>query len=231
MVIVRLNSGEQRYIRDCMGTVGAVSNPDNANTIWARPAATAGSASVRSRRGVAMNPVDHPHGGGEGRTSGGRHPVTPWGKPTKGKRTRTTRRPTSSSSGRVTRRRRGKRWLVPSGKARSSTCYLLKKAEAAQDAGKQDCDQDLVASLHHPAAVRRPDLRRLQRPEAYPRLRERGHGRPQARRVCADAHLPGHAADKKARGSNGQGKSSPRVADNEALAVGARSVRTSARRS
>ncbi len=89
MVIVRLNSGEQRYVRaDCMASVGAVSNPDNANQNLAK----AGRARWMGRRpltrGVAKNPVDHPHGGGEGRTSGGRHPVTPWGKPTKGARTR-----------------------------------------------------------------------------------------------------------------------------------------------
>jgi large subunit ribosomal protein L2 len=76
--------------RDCMGTVGAVSNPDNANTRsrQGRPQPLARQASAH--RGVAKNPVDHPHGGGEGRTSGGRHPVTPWGKPTKGARPATT---------------------------------------------------------------------------------------------------------------------------------------------
>lgn len=89
MVIVRLNSGEQRYVRaECMASIGAVSNPDNANQNLAK----AGRARWLGRRpltrGVAKNPVDHPHGGGEGRTSGGRHPVTPWGKPTKGARTR-----------------------------------------------------------------------------------------------------------------------------------------------
>jgi large subunit ribosomal protein L2 len=73
---------------DCMATVGAVSNQDHMNTNSARPGARAGGA-ASGVRGVAMNPIDHPHGGGEGRTSGGRHPVTPWGKPTKGKRTRT----------------------------------------------------------------------------------------------------------------------------------------------
>ena len=86
---LRLASGEVRMVRaECMATIGAVSNPDSRTSSWARPAASAGSASARQVRGVAMNPVDHPHGGGEGRTSGGRHPVTPWGKPTKGKRTR-----------------------------------------------------------------------------------------------------------------------------------------------
>jgi len=89
MVIVRLNSGEQRYIRaDCMATVGAVSNPDNANTNLAKAGRNRWLGKRPLTRGVAKNPVDHPHGGGEGRTSGGRHPVTPWGKPTKGARTR-----------------------------------------------------------------------------------------------------------------------------------------------
>lgn len=89
MVMVRLNSGEQRYIRsDCMGSVGAVSNPDNANTNFAKAGRNRWRGLRPLTRGVAKNPVDHPHGGGEGRTSGGRHPVTPWGKPTKGARTR-----------------------------------------------------------------------------------------------------------------------------------------------
>ena len=89
MVIVRLNSGETRYIRsDCMATVGAVSNPDNGNTNLAKAGRNRWLGKRPLTRGVAKNPVDHPHGGGEGRTSGGRHPVTPWGKPTKGARTR-----------------------------------------------------------------------------------------------------------------------------------------------
>ena len=89
LVIVRLGSGEQRYIRgECMGTVGAVSNPDNQNTNLGKAGRSRWLGKRPLTRGVAKNPVDHPHGGGEGRTSGGRHPVTPWGKPTKGKRTR-----------------------------------------------------------------------------------------------------------------------------------------------
>ncbi len=89
MVIVRMNSGEQRYIRsDCMATVGAVSNPDHANASLAKAGRSRWLGRRPMTRGVAKNPVDHPHGGGEGKTSGGRHPVTPWGKPTKGARTR-----------------------------------------------------------------------------------------------------------------------------------------------
>ena len=87
--ILRLNSGEQRLIHgDCMASIGAVSNPDNANTNKGKAGRSRWLGRRPHVRGVAMNPVDHPHGGGEGRTSGGRHPVSPWGKPTKGKRTR-----------------------------------------------------------------------------------------------------------------------------------------------
>jgi large subunit ribosomal protein L2 len=89
LVIVRLNSGEQRYVRgECMATVGAVSNPDNMNQNLAKAGRNRWLGIRPLVRGVAKNPVDHPHGGGEGRTSGGRHPVTPWGKPTKGAKTR-----------------------------------------------------------------------------------------------------------------------------------------------
>lgn len=87
--IMKLSSGETRMIHaDCLATVGAVSNPDNSNTNLGKAGRNRWLGKRPSVRGVAMNPVDHPHGGGEGRTSGGRHPVSPWGKPTKGKRTR-----------------------------------------------------------------------------------------------------------------------------------------------
>ena len=89
-VIVRLNSGEQRLVHgQCFATVGAVSNPDHMNASIGKAGRSRWLGRRPHNRGVTMNPVDHPHGGGEGRTSGGRHPVTPWGKPTKGKKTRT----------------------------------------------------------------------------------------------------------------------------------------------
>jgi large subunit ribosomal protein L2 len=89
MVVVRLTSGEQRYVpATAMASVGAVSNPDNSNQYLAKAGRTRWMGKRPLTRGVAKNPVDHPHGGGEGRTSGGRHPVTPWGKPTKGRKTR-----------------------------------------------------------------------------------------------------------------------------------------------
>jgi large subunit ribosomal protein L2 len=87
--LLRLSSGEQRMARaECMATVGAVSNPDHQNTNKGKAGRSRWLGRRPHVRGVAMNPVDHPHGGGEGRSSGGRHPVTPWGKSTKGKRTR-----------------------------------------------------------------------------------------------------------------------------------------------
>jgi large subunit ribosomal protein L2 len=88
-VILRLNSGEQRLVHGrCMATVGAVSNPDSMNASIGKAGRKRWMGRRPHNRGVTMNPVDHPHGGGEGRTSGGRHPVTPWGFPTKGKKTR-----------------------------------------------------------------------------------------------------------------------------------------------
>ena len=89
MAILRLNSGEQRLVSGkCIATVGAVSNPDHGNINLGKAGRSRWLGKRPHVRGVVMNPVDHPHGGGEGRTSGGRHPVTPWGKPTKGARTR-----------------------------------------------------------------------------------------------------------------------------------------------
>jgi large subunit ribosomal protein L2 len=88
-VILRLNSGEQRLVHgQCFATVGAVSNPDHMNASIGKAGRSRWLGRMPHNRGVTMNPVDHPHGGGEGKTSGGRHPVTPWGKPTKGKKTR-----------------------------------------------------------------------------------------------------------------------------------------------
>ena len=87
--LLRLSSGEQRMVRaECMATIGAVSNPDNQNINFGKAGRMRWMGFKPHQRGVSMNPVDHPLGGGEGKTSGGRHPVTPWGKPTKGKRTR-----------------------------------------------------------------------------------------------------------------------------------------------
>lgn len=103
-VQLRLPSGEIREVRaDCAATVGQVGNADHGNIVLGK----AGRARWLGRRpkvrGVAMNPVDHPHGGGEGKSSGGRHPVTPWGKPTKGHKTRQRKKKSNAS---ILRRRR-----------------------------------------------------------------------------------------------------------------------------
>ena len=93
--LMRLNSGEVRRVRlECKATVGAVSNPDHMNEVLAKAGRNVWRNRRPSVRGTAMNPIDHPHGGGEGRTKGGRHPVTPWGKPTKGAKTRKNKRTT-----------------------------------------------------------------------------------------------------------------------------------------
>jgi large subunit ribosomal protein L2 len=90
---IKLTSGELRIVRaECMATIGAVSNADHQNEQIGKAGRSRWLGRKPHQRGVVMNPVDHPHGGGEGRTSGGRHPVTPWGKPTKGYKTRTNKR-------------------------------------------------------------------------------------------------------------------------------------------
>ena len=90
---IRLNSGELRMVPDgCMATVGAVSNPDHMNEVLGKAGRVRHMGRRPHVRGVAMNPIDHPHGGGEGRTSSGRPPVSPWGVQTKGFKTRRNKR-------------------------------------------------------------------------------------------------------------------------------------------
>ncbi|MCD8570416.1 MAG: 50S ribosomal protein L2 [Alphaproteobacteria bacterium] len=93
---VRLASGELRVVRgECMASVGAVSNPDHMNTNDGKAGRSRWKGRRPHVRGVVMNPVDHPHGGGEGKTSGGRHPVSPTGQPTKGYKTRAKAKPSN----------------------------------------------------------------------------------------------------------------------------------------
>jgi large subunit ribosomal protein L2 len=99
---IKLMSGELRIVRgECMATIGAVSNPDNANQQIGKAGRSRWLGRMPHNRGVSMNPVDHPLGGGEGRSSGGRHPVSPWGQPTKGYKTRSNKR----TDGQIIRRR------------------------------------------------------------------------------------------------------------------------------
>src|SRR6202000_3462063 len=140
-VILRMNSGEQRLVHGrCRGTIGAVSNPDHMNISIGKAGRTRWLGWRPHNRGVVMNPIDHPHGGGEGRTSGGRHPVTPWGKPTKGKKTRS-----NKSTNRfilISRHKRKKKgtpdMVLTVGKARFVEGSLLKKADVARASGRHD---------------------------------------------------------------------------------------------
>ncbi|GAA6169816.1 50S ribosomal protein L2 [Sessilibacter corallicola] len=102
---IRLRSGEmRRVLSDCRATIGEVSNSEHNLRSLGKAGASRWRGVRPTVRGVAMNPVDHPHGGGEGRTSGGRHPVSPWGTPTKGYKTRTNKR-----TDKMIVRRRGKK--------------------------------------------------------------------------------------------------------------------------
>ncbi|KPV40957.1 50S ribosomal protein L2 [Thiohalorhabdus denitrificans] len=90
---IRMASGEVRRVSvDCRAVIGEVGNSDHANQVLGKAGASRWRGHRPKVRGVSMNPVDHPHGGGEGHTKGGRHPVTPWGQPTKGHRTRNNKR-------------------------------------------------------------------------------------------------------------------------------------------
>ena len=105
--ILKLQSGELRKVpEDCMATIGAVSNPDHQNQSFGKAGRSRWKGRKPHQRGVTMNPVDHPHGGGEGKTSGGRHPVSPWGQSAKGLKTR---KDTKASSKLIIQRRKKKK--------------------------------------------------------------------------------------------------------------------------
>ncbi|MDY0008107.1 MAG: 50S ribosomal protein L2 [Bdellovibrionales bacterium] len=106
MTQIKLGSGELRVVRgECMATVGSVSNADHSNTVLGKAGRKRWLGWKPVNRGVVMNPIDHPHGGGEGKSSGGRNPVTPWGKPTKGAKTRKNK----ATDKYILRRRKNKR--------------------------------------------------------------------------------------------------------------------------
>ena len=91
--LLKLPSGEtRRVVVECMATIGQVGNTEHENISYGKAGASRWRGIRPANRGVSMNPVDHPHGGGEGKTSGGRHPVTPWGQPTRGYKTRNNKR-------------------------------------------------------------------------------------------------------------------------------------------
>jgi len=107
MATLKLPSGEMRMVRrECYATLGQVGNLDHENVVWGKAGKSRWMGRRPKVRGVAMNPVDHPLGGGEGKSSGGRHPVTPWGKPTKGYKTRKKHKPSDKY---IVRRRQKKK--------------------------------------------------------------------------------------------------------------------------
>ena len=107
-VTLKLPSGEMRMVRkECAATIGQVGNLSHENVVLGKAGKSRWLGIRPTVRGVAMNPVDHPHGGGEGRTSGGRHPVTPWGQPTKGHKTRTNKRTDAMIIRRRKKKKRG----------------------------------------------------------------------------------------------------------------------------
>jgi large subunit ribosomal protein L2 len=104
--LLKLPSGEiRRVLVDCMATVGQVGNVEHENVALGKAGKSRWLGRMPHNRGVSMNPVDHPHGGGEGKTSGGRHPVTPWGQPTRGYKTRNNKRTDKMIVNRKTKKR------------------------------------------------------------------------------------------------------------------------------
>ena len=138
---IRLGSGEIRLVRsECMASIGAVSNPDHQNVNYGKAGRMRWKGRRPHNRGVTMNPVDHPHGGGEGRTSGGRHPVTPWGQPTKGHKTRRNKKTDRHDHPQPPRREDEGRLTMPRSvwKGPFVDGYLFDKVEAARDSGRNE---------------------------------------------------------------------------------------------
>ncbi len=189
---VKLPSGEVRRVHvDCYATIGQVGNLEHENVSIGKAGRNRWLGWKPHNRGVTMNPVDHPMGGGEGQTSGGRHPTTPWGVPTKGYKTRNNKRtdrhdrpPAEPEVGAAERMARS----LKKG-------YFIDDPPAGEGGGdersrRQAGDQDLVAPLDGHPRDGRPHDRGAQRGEVHPGLRQREHGRPQAGRVRDDPHLP-----------------------------------------
>ena len=176
-------SGEIRKIFiECYATIGQVGNIDHENVSIGKAGRSRWLGQRPHVRGVAMNPVDHPLGGGEGKTSGGRHPVSPWGLPTKGYKTRNRkidrqvhRSAETEVMGRSTQERSVRRHAAP------------REDRGDEPRGREEGHQDVVAPVDGDPRDGGAHARRAQREEVHPGVRDREHGRPQARRVRADA--------------------------------------------
>ena len=189
--LLKLPSGELRRVRvACRATIGQVGNLDHENVSIGKAGRTRWLGRRSHVRGVAMNPVDHPHGGGEGRSKGN-HPQTPWGKPTKGYKTRHNKRTdqlhrhaAQEASEEEARGAFGQK------RVRSSTSISLKKVEAMNASGEKRVVKTWSRRSTITPGHGRPHVRGAQRPQVHPGVRHREHGRSQARRVLADAHVP-----------------------------------------
>ena len=192
MATLRLPSGEMRMVRaECRATVGVIGNAEHQNVKVGKAGRKRHMGVRPQTRGVAMNPVDHPHGGGEGSTTAGRHPVTPWGVPTLGYRTRKTeqdlrplhraRPPPREGQAAMSRSSKKGPWVEE---------RLMTRIEALNAANNKKMMQHLVARIDDLPRDGRPHDRRARRQETRARVHQRVDGRPQARRVRAHARVP-----------------------------------------
>ncbi len=206
-----------------MATIGQVGNVDHENVSLGKAGRTRWLGKMPHNRGVSMNPVDHPHGGGEGKTSGGRHPVTPWGQPTRGYKTRNNKRTDKLI---VTQQEQEEvRHMGRS--VKKGTVY--RHATWKQDRGahcreRKESGAHLVAPLDDSSGVRRPHHRGSQRQEVHSGVHHRKHGGAQAGRVFADPHFQGPLGE----GGDGEVGQAQRKA--EADNVGKRSCKPKRKR-
>ena len=191
MATLRLPSGEMRMVRaECRATVGTIGNAEHQNVKVGKAGRKRHMGVRPQTRGHAMNPVDHPHGGGEGSTTAGRHPVTPWGVPTLGYRTRKKNKTPTLHRARQTPRKGQQQMSRSSKKGPWVEERLMNRIEALNAANNKKMLQHLVAGLDDLPGDGRPHDRRARRQEARPRFHQRVDGRSQARRVRADADVP-----------------------------------------
>ena len=193
-------------------TIGQVGNIEHAHVRVGKAGKSRWLGIRPTVRGVAMNPVDHPHGGGEGKSGQGNpHPFSPWGQQTKGLKTRTTSAPTSSSSrgarACATRRsseERQRPWRVRSRRARSSTSTSPRRSRTRTRATRSG-HQDLVAALDDPAGLRRPHVRGAQRPEVLPVFVTENMVGHKLGEFAPTRTFHGHSGEKKVDGGAGAG--------------------------
>ena len=195
MVTLRLPSSEVRMVRaECRATVGALSNAEHQNVKLGKAGRKRHMGQRPQTRGVAMNPVDHPHGGGEAHHTPGGHPVTPWGKPTLGYRTRKKRKRSDARDRPRTPPRPQEEEAAAMGRSTKKGPLaeerLMQRIERMNESGREGDDQDLVADRRSFPGDGRAHDRRPRRSQARARVRLRVDGRPQARRVRADANVP-----------------------------------------